>query len=154
MFGRRLLDRLCDLLLHRESTAGDVPAKLQPRLLDHRLFAHRHRAERDHHSAVQRERGPVDGRSVVDPIPDGLASVQIGLVDWVCAPGQALDACIDSFLEPYLARTRAVLEGFKAPVAAARQRAHAELAAIEEDRFVKSWTSDEHWAAVAAALKK
>ncbi len=80
-------------------------------------------------------------------------ALEIGLVDWVCAPGQALEECITTFLEPYLGRTRAVLEGFKAPVAAARRRAHAELAPIEEEHFVKTWTSPEHWAAVAAARK-
>ena len=77
----------------------------------------------------------------------------IGLVDWVCAPGQDLDACIEAFLDPYLCRSRAVLEGCKAPVAAARRRAHAELAPVEEERFIASWTSEAHWTAVAAMKK-
>jgi len=80
-------------------------------------------------------------------------ALDLGLVDWVCAPGQPLDGCVEAFLEPYLCRSRAVLEGCKAPVAAARRRAHAELAPIEEERFITSWTSDEHWAAVAAMKK-
>ncbi|MCL4776488.1 MAG: enoyl-CoA hydratase/isomerase family protein [Gammaproteobacteria bacterium] len=80
-------------------------------------------------------------------------ALELGLVDWVCAPGQALESCIETFLEPYLCRSRAVLEGCKAPVAAARRRAHAELAGVEEERFISSWTSDEHWAAVAALAK-
>lgn len=80
-------------------------------------------------------------------------ALDIGLVDWVCAPGQPLEDCVATFLEPYLCRSRAVLEGCKAPVAAARRRAHAELAAIEEEHFVASWTSDAHWAAVAAMKK-
>ena len=80
-------------------------------------------------------------------------ALEIGLVDWVCAPGQDLDACIEAFLDPYLCRSRAVLEGCKAPVAAARRRAHAELAPVEEERFIASWTSEAHWTAVAAMKK-
>ncbi|MBW7931294.1 MAG: enoyl-CoA hydratase/isomerase family protein [Gammaproteobacteria bacterium] len=80
-------------------------------------------------------------------------ALDIGLVDWVCAPGQPLEDCVETFLEPYLCRSRAVLEGCKAPVATARKRAHAELAAIEEEHFIASWTSDAHWAAVAAMKK-
>ena len=49
-------------------------------------------------------------------------ALDLGLVDWVCAPGQALDACLATFLEPYLARSRDVLAGFKAPIAAHRRR--------------------------------
>jgi enoyl-CoA hydratase len=78
----------------------------------------------------------------------------LGLVDWVCAPGQALDACLATFLEPYLARSRAVLAGFKAPVAAERRRAHAELAPIEEENFVRTWTHADHWAAVAQSAQQ
>lgn len=81
-------------------------------------------------------------------------ALELGLVDWICAPGQNLDACLATFLEPYLGRTRAVLAGFKAPVAAQRRRVHAELAPVEEDNFVRSWTSADHWAAVAKAAKK
>lgn len=80
-------------------------------------------------------------------------ALDIGLVDWVCAPGQPLADCVATFLEPYLCRSRAVLEGCKAPVAAARKRAHAELAAVEEEHFIASWTSEAHWAAVAAMKK-
>lgn len=80
-------------------------------------------------------------------------ALEIGLVDWICAPGQALESCLDSFLEPYLCRSRAVLEGCKAPVAAARRRAHAELAPVEEQHFIASWTSEAHWTAVAALRK-
>lgn len=81
-------------------------------------------------------------------------ALDIGLVDWVCAPGQALGDCLDAFLEPYLARPRNVLAGVKAPLAAQRRRLHAELAAAEEDAFVRTWTHPDHWAAVERALAK
>jgi enoyl-CoA hydratase len=78
----------------------------------------------------------------------------LGLIDWVCAPGQPLDACTATFLEPYLARSRDVLAGFKAPIAAQRRRVHAELAPVEEEQFVRTWTHADHWAAVAKAAQK
>lgn len=78
----------------------------------------------------------------------------LGLVDWVCAPGQPLDACIEQFLVPYLARSRAVLAGVKAVTSAERRRVHAALAQAEEDHFVRTWTHPDHWAAVAQSLGK
>ncbi len=78
-------------------------------------------------------------------------ALDLGLIDWVCAPGQALDACLAMFLEPYLARTREVLAGCKAPLADQRRRTHAQLAPIEEDHFVRTWTHPEHWAVLERA---
>ena len=80
---------------------------------------------------------------------EAARALDLGLVDWICAPGQVLDACLATFLEPYLARSRDVLAGFKAPIAAHRRRIHAELAAIEEENFIRTWTHADHWAAVA-----
>lgn len=81
-------------------------------------------------------------------------ALDLGLVDWVCAPGQDLDVCLDTFLEPYLARSREVLAGCKAPVAAHRRRIHVELAAIEEEHFVRTWTHPDHWKTVARTNTK
>jgi len=81
-------------------------------------------------------------------------ALDLGLVDWVCAPGQALEACLATFLEPYLSRTRPVLEGFKAASAGYRRGVHERLAPVEEEHFVRSWTSDEHWAAVEKATAR
>lgn len=81
-------------------------------------------------------------------------ALDLGLVDWVCAPGQELDVCLDTFLEPYLKRSREVLAGFKAPVAAHRRRIHAELAPTEEEQFVRAWTHPEHWKAVTSTNTK
>lgn len=77
-------------------------------------------------------------------------ALDLGLVDWVCAPGQELDVCLATFLEPYLKRSREVLAGFKAPVAAHRRRIHAEIAPTEEEQFVRTWTHPEHWKAVTS----
>lgn len=81
-------------------------------------------------------------------------ALDLGLVDWVCAPGQELDVCLDTFLEPYLKRSREVLAGFKAPVAAHRRRIHAELAPTEEEQFVRAWTHPDHWKAVTSTSTK
>lgn len=85
---------------------------------------------------------------------EAARALDLGLVDWVCAPGQPMDACLAAFLQPYLSRTRAVLAGFKATIAAYRRRIHAELAPVEEENFVRAWTHPDHWAAVASATKK
>lgn len=84
---------------------------------------------------------------------EAARALDLGLVDWVCAPGQPLDACLATFLEPYLARSRDVLAGFKATAVAYRRRVHAELAPIEEENFVRAWTHEDHWAAVAASKR-
>ncbi|MCK6371508.1 MAG: enoyl-CoA hydratase/isomerase family protein [Gammaproteobacteria bacterium] len=83
---------------------------------------------------------------------EAARALDLGMVDWLCAPGQALEACVATFLEPYLSRTREVLVGCKAPLIAQRRRTHSELAPIEEDHFVRTWTHPAHWAAVEQAL--
>jgi enoyl-CoA hydratase len=79
---------------------------------------------------------------------------RLGVVDRVCAAEEPLDACVASFLQPYLSRPFQVLAGIKTLMSAARQRLHAELAASEEDQFVRTWTHPDHWQAVAEALPK
>ncbi len=85
---------------------------------------------------------------------EAARALDLGLVDWVCAPGQTLDSCLATFLEPYLARPRAVLAGFKATTAAERRRVHVALAPVEEEQFVRTWTHADHWAAVAGSGTK
>jgi enoyl-CoA hydratase len=77
---------------------------------------------------------------------------RLGVVDRVCGPEEPLDACLAGFVEPYLSRPRHVLAGIKTLMSAARQRLHADLAASEEDQFVRTWTHPDHWQAVAEAL--
>ncbi len=82
---------------------------------------------------------------------EAARALDLGLVDWVCAPGQDLEVCVRGFIEPYLIRSRDVLAGVKAPLAAHRRRVHAELAPTEEENFVRTWTHPDHWAAVERA---
>ncbi len=75
-----------------------------------------------------------------------------GLFDRICVAGETLDTCLARFLQPYLARTREVLAGFKALTTGHRRIAHKYLSSIEQERFVASWTSADHWTAVELAL--
>jgi len=78
----------------------------------------------------------------------------LGLFDRVCDERETLAACLDDYLAPFLARTRRVLEGFKAITTGHRQAVHERLSAVEQGHFVSTWTNDDHWAAVAAAASK
>ena len=53
-----------------------------------------------------------------------------------------------------LENSRKVQEGIKALEAASRARLHGELAGTALDRFVDTWTAQEHWDAVDRALAK
>ena len=74
-----------------------------------------------------------------------------GLFDRVCGAGESLDTCLMNFLQPYLARSRQVLTGFKALTNAHRRSIHKDLSSTEQKHFVSSWTSPEHWDAVERA---
>jgi len=83
-------------------------------------------------------------------------ALAVGLFDRICAAEENLDTCLSTtclstFLQPYLARSRKVLKGFKALTTSHRQIAHQHLSSIEQENFVTSWTSDEHWTAVEQA---
>ena len=78
-------------------------------------------------------------------------AVAAGLIDRTCADGESLDECLADFLKSYVARSRKVLEGFKALTTGHRQVIHKHLSSIEQNHFVSSWTDDEHWAAVERA---
>jgi len=74
-----------------------------------------------------------------------------GLLDRVCSADESLDTCLANFLQPYLARSRLVLKGFKALTTGHRHIAHKHLSSIEQEHFVTSWTDADHWAAVEKA---
>lgn len=74
-----------------------------------------------------------------------------GLFDRVCADDENLDACLATFLRPYLSRSRQVLIGFKALTSGHRRVIHQHLSSIEQEYFVASWTDADHWAAVEQA---
>jgi len=74
-----------------------------------------------------------------------------GLVNRICATDESLDACLNTFLQPYIARSRQVLQGFKALTAGHRRVIHKHLSGIEQQHFVRSWTHADHWDAVERA---
>ena len=77
-----------------------------------------------------------------------------GLVDAVVTGGPD-GADVQSFLKPLLERSPLVLRGIKAQTRALRQGLPYESRrAIERDRLVATWLSDEHWAAVDRFLAK
>lgn len=78
-------------------------------------------------------------------------ALEAGLFDRVCADNESLDTCLAAFLQPCLARSRQVLNGFKALAAGHRHIIHKHLSSIEQQHFVTSWTNDDHWVAVGQA---
>lgn len=78
-------------------------------------------------------------------------ALEIGLFDRTCTDDENLQTCLSTFLQPYLARSRQVLTGFKALTTGHRQTTHKHLSSIEQNHFITSWTSAEHWAAVEQA---
>jgi hypothetical protein len=64
-----------------------------------------------------------------------------------------LDAGVQAFLAPMLARTPRVLRACKAnAIAARRGLPYDERRGIEADGLVRTWTHDDHWAAVDRVL--
>ena len=82
------------------------------------------------------------------PADEALA---LGIYDRVCDGDQPLTECLEQYLQPYLSRTRAVLEGFKSITTGHRQAVHERLSGVEQRHFVKTWTHPDHWDAVEKA---
>ncbi|WP_207476924.1 enoyl-CoA hydratase/isomerase family protein [Arenibaculum pallidiluteum] len=88
-------------------------------------------------------------------ILDASAARACGLVDSVADPGQDLDAAVEAFAAPILARPAHVLRSVKALVRAAREGApRAELDAVEHTRFVECWLHEDHWEAASRVLAR
>ena len=79
-------------------------------------------------------------------------ALSLGLINACCSPGQGLESLLDEFISPMLANTRPVQEGIKSVAAASRAHLHGELAGTALDQFVRTWTHDDHWHAVEAAM--
>jgi enoyl-CoA hydratase len=77
-----------------------------------------------------------------------------GLFNRICSADESLDDCLADFLQPYLARSRQVLKGFKALATGHRQVTHKHLSSIEQEHFIAAWTHADHWAAVEQATAK
>ena len=79
---------------------------------------------------------------------------RLGLFAAVCEPGQSLHDCVNAFIEPWLARSPAVVRGYKALAMAARGTIHEQLSTIEQDHFVSAWVHEDHWEAVRQAARQ
>ena len=78
-------------------------------------------------------------------------ALELGLFDRICGEAEALEDCLANYLEPFLARTRKVLEGYKAITTGHRQAVHERLSGVEQRHFAATWTHDDHWRAVERA---
>ena len=79
-------------------------------------------------------------------------ALQLGLLQRVCGPHEALAACTDLVLAPLLQRPVQVLRAYKSLALEARRALHERLSAVEEHGFVATWTHADHWAAAELAL--
>jgi enoyl-CoA hydratase len=78
-------------------------------------------------------------------------ALSLGLFDRTCDATETLDECLASYLNPFLARTRRVLVGYKAITTGHRQAVHERLSGVEQQHFAATWTHDDHWEAVEHA---
>lgn len=82
---------------------------------------------------------------------DATRAHEIGLIDAVATGDETVVAAAGTFLAPMLSRPRKVLASFKRLNRAVRSGLpRAELEREETELFAETWTSEEHWAAVAA----
>jgi enoyl-CoA hydratase len=82
-------------------------------------------------------------------------ALERGLVDQVASDGESLDQCVLRFLQPILRQKPQVIRAYKAFASAARQALDpAQRRALEREWFVRTWTHDDHWAAVDVITRK
>jgi enoyl-CoA hydratase len=79
-------------------------------------------------------------------------ALQLGLLQRVCGPHEALADCTDQLLGPLLQRPVQVLRACKALALEVRLALHERLAAVEERGFTGTWIHADHWAAAEQAL--
>ena len=81
-------------------------------------------------------------------------ALELGLLEAVAAPDQAISEFIEDFLEPLRRLTPLVARGLKTLSAAAKRGAsREELLALEAQSLVDTWVHDDHWEAVSRAFK-
>ena len=86
---------------------------------------------------------------------DAAAARVLGLVDEVAQEEETLEQCTARFLAPLLRQTPLVIRAWKAmAIAERRGLPAAERRADERGWFVRTWTHDDHWAAVDALMQK
>jgi enoyl-CoA hydratase len=80
---------------------------------------------------------------------------RLGLLDAVAGDGESLDALVDRFVAPILARPPALARDLKAMALAGMDPARrAALSTEERARFIRAWTSQEHWVAAERMLAR
>ncbi|WP_454916189.1 enoyl-CoA hydratase/isomerase family protein [Xanthobacter sediminis] len=80
---------------------------------------------------------------------------RLGLFDAVAGEGESLDALVDRFLAPILARPPELARDLKAMALAGMDAARrAAISTEERTRFIRAWTSQEHWAAAERMLAR
>ncbi len=78
-----------------------------------------------------------------------------GLIDGYAEAGEALEAALERFLQPFLLQAPQVLRGFKALAAGARAGlSRRELDELETRVFAPTWTHEDHWAAAEKILTR
>ena len=85
---------------------------------------------------------------------DAGEALKLGVIDACCQGDESLDACLDSFIAPLLARSAAVLRGYKALRNLARNSVTERLGELETDIFIQHWLHDDHWQAADAILNR
>lgn len=81
-----------------------------------------------------------------------VEALQMGLLNRVCGPHEALADCADHVLTPFVKRPVQVLRAYKALALEARLALHERLASLEERGFTATWTHEDHWSAAEQAL--
>lgn len=80
---------------------------------------------------------------------------RLGLFDAVAGEGEGLEALVERFIAPILARPPELARDLKAMALAGVDAEHrAAIFAEERIRFIRAWTSQEHWAAAERMLAR
>jgi enoyl-CoA hydratase len=69
----------------------------------------------------------------------------LGVIDGVCADGQALAECVAQFAQPFVDRPAHVVRAVKRIAAAHRRALWASTRDEERAAFIATWTAPEHW---------
>lgn len=78
-----------------------------------------------------------------------------GLVDAVAGENETLEQAVARFVDPMLKRPPELVRDLKAVALAGEDAAGGRLVAeTERERFIRAWTSDEHWAAADKVLSR
>jgi enoyl-CoA hydratase len=86
-------------------------------------------------------------------ILDAESAQKIGLIDGIAPADQSLDQAFAAFTAVMRNQPPQVMRALKAAAREERLMQRASAESIETDHFVRVWTHDDHWAAVAATKR-